>query len=47
VGFEGSVTVSRKDWGIDWNVPLDGGRFLVGDKVELNVAVQAVLQQEA
>jgi len=45
VGFEGSVTVLRKDWGIDWNVPLDGGRFLVGDKVELNVAVQAVLQQ--
>jgi len=45
VGFEGSVTVSRKEWNIDWNVPLDGGRFLVGDKVELNVAVQAVLQQ--
>jgi polyisoprenoid-binding protein YceI len=44
-GFEGSVTVSRKDWGIDWNVPLDGGRFLVGDKVELTVAVQVVLQQ--
>jgi polyisoprenoid-binding protein YceI len=45
VGFEGSVTVARKDWDIDWNVPLDGGRFLVGDKVVLNVAVQAVLQQ--
>ncbi|HET8603311.1 MAG TPA: YceI family protein [Marmoricola sp.] len=45
VGFEGSVTVNRKDWGIDWNVPLDGGRFLVGEKVELVVAVQAVLQQ--
>jgi polyisoprenoid-binding protein YceI len=45
VGFEGSVTVSRKDWNIDWNVPLDGGRFLVGDKVELTVAAQAVLQQ--
>jgi polyisoprenoid-binding protein YceI len=44
-GFEGSVTVNRKDWGIDWNVPLDGGRFLVGEKVELVVAVQAVLQQ--
>jgi len=46
IGFEGSVTVARKDWGIDWNAPLDGGRFLVGEKVELLVAVQAVLQQD-
>jgi polyisoprenoid-binding protein YceI len=45
VGFEGSVTVARKDWGIDWNAPLDGGRFLVGEKVQLVVAAQAVLQK--
>ena len=45
VGFEGSVSVARKDWGIDWNAPLDGGRFLVGEKVQLVFAVQAVLQK--
>ncbi|MGH3444059.1 MAG: YceI family protein [Nocardioidaceae bacterium] len=44
VGFEGTATISRKEWGIDFNVPMEGGRLLVGDKVELTVAVQAVLQ---
>ena len=46
VGFEGSATISRKDWGIDFNVPLDGGRFLVGDKIDIAVSAQGVLQQE-
>jgi polyisoprenoid-binding protein YceI len=45
-GFEGTTQISRKDWGIDFNIPMDGGRLLVGDKVDLTVAVQAVLQQE-
>lgn len=43
-GFEGTATISRKEWGIDFNVPMDGGRLLVGDKVDLLVSVQAVLQ---
>jgi polyisoprenoid-binding protein YceI len=45
-GFEGTTTISRKEWGIDFNIPMDGGRLLVGDKIDINVAVQAVLQQE-
>jgi polyisoprenoid-binding protein YceI len=45
-GFEGTTQISRKNWGIDFNIPMDGGRLLVGDKVDLTVAVQAVLQQE-
>jgi polyisoprenoid-binding protein YceI len=43
-GFEGTTTISRKDWGIDFNIPMDGGRLLVGDKVEILIAAQAVLQ---
>jgi polyisoprenoid-binding protein YceI len=46
IGFEGSTTISRKDWGIDFNVPMDGGRLLVGDKVEITIAVEAVLQND-
>jgi polyisoprenoid-binding protein YceI len=45
VGFEGTTEISRKDWGIDFNIPMDGGRLLVGDKVSITVAAQAVLQQ--
>ncbi len=46
VGFEGTTAISRKEWGVDFNVPMDGGRLLVGDKIDVTVSVQAVLQQE-
>ena len=46
LGFEGTTQVSRKAWGVDFNIPMDGGRLLVGDKIDITVAVQAVLQQE-
>ncbi len=46
VGFEGTTEISRKQWGVDFNVPMDGGRLLVGDKVAITVAVQAVLKQD-
>ena len=45
-GFEGTAQISRKEWGVDFNIPMDGGRLLVGDKIDITVAVQAVLQQE-
>lgn len=40
-GFDASTTISRKDFGVDFNVPLDGGKFLVGDKVDITLSVQA------
>jgi polyisoprenoid-binding protein YceI len=46
LGFEGTTQISRREWGVDFNVPMDGGRLLVGDKIDITVAVQAVLQQE-
>jgi polyisoprenoid-binding protein YceI len=46
IGFEGTAQISRKEWGVDFNIPMDGGRLLVGDKIDITVAVQAVLQQE-
>ena len=46
VGFEGTTTISRKDWGVDFNIPLDGGRLMVGDKIDITVLVEAVLQPE-
>ncbi len=42
VGFEGSTTISRKDWGVNWNAALDAGGVLVGDKVTLELDVSAI-----
>jgi polyisoprenoid-binding protein YceI len=41
VGFEGSVAVNRRDWGLEWNMALDTGGFLVSERVtiELDLAL--------
>ena len=45
LGFEATTTINRKDWGVDFNIPLDGGKVLIGDKVTVHLAVEAVLSQ--
>jgi polyisoprenoid-binding protein YceI len=47
LGLEGTTTISRRDFGVDFNVPMDGGRVLIGDKVVITINVSAVLQQDA
>ena len=42
VGFEGAVTVNRKDYGITWNAALETGGVLVSDKVTLEFEISAV-----
>ena len=42
VGFEGSTTINRKDWGVEWNAPLETGGVLVSEKVTLEIEVSAV-----
>ena len=44
VGLEGSVTISRKDFGVTWNAPLEGGGVLVGDKIVLELDISAIKQ---
>jgi polyisoprenoid-binding protein YceI len=46
IGFEGTTSISRKAWGVNFNIPMDGGRLLVGDKIDILVAVEAVLQEQ-
>jgi polyisoprenoid-binding protein YceI len=41
-GFEGSVVINRKDYGITWNATLETGGVLVSDKVTLEFEVSAV-----
>jgi polyisoprenoid-binding protein YceI len=42
VGFEGSVVVNRKDWGVSWNAPLEAGGVLVSEKVTLEFEISAI-----
>ena len=42
VGFEGSVRVNRKDWGINWNAALEAGGMLVSEKVTLEFEIAAI-----
>lgn len=42
VGFEGTATVNRKDWGIAWNAALESGGVLVSDKIKLEFDVSAI-----
>ena len=44
VGFEGSTTINRKDFGITWNAALETGGVLVSDKVTLEFEVSAIKQ---
>jgi polyisoprenoid-binding protein YceI len=39
-GFTARGEISRKQWGIDFNVPLAAGGLVLGDKVELELEVQ-------
>jgi polyisoprenoid-binding protein YceI len=42
VGFEGSVTINRKDYGVTWNAPLETGGVLISDKIVLEFEVSAI-----
>ena len=42
VGFEGAVSINRKDYGITWNAALETGGVLVSDKITLEFEVSAI-----
>ncbi|WP_306597720.1 YceI family protein [Geothrix sp. 21YS21S-2] len=44
-GFEGTVKVNRKDFGMNWNLPLDLGGTVLGEEVEISLAVEAIKQE--
>ena len=42
LGAEATTTINRKDFNVNLNMPLDGGSFLVGDKVDITLTIEAV-----
>ncbi|MFD0904093.1 YceI family protein [Actinomadura sediminis] len=41
-GFSATTQINRRDWGIEFNVPLSGDKALLGDKVDIQLEIQAV-----
>lgn len=46
LGAEASGTISRKEFGIDFNVPIEGSeRLMIGDKIGIEIQLEAVLHE--
>lgn len=41
-GFEGSTKISRKEWGLVWNVGLETGGVLVSDEIAITIELELV-----
>jgi len=41
-GFEATLEINRKDFGLTWNATLETGGFLVSDKVKITLDVSAI-----
>ncbi len=41
-GFTAEADVNRKDWGLEWNVALETGGVLVGEKVKIVLEIEAI-----
>lgn len=46
-GFSATGEISRKDFGVSWNAPLETGGVVVGDKVQIALEVEGVLRASA
>ena len=42
VGFTAKTSIDRKDYGLNWNQVLEAGGILVGDKIEIDLDVEAI-----
>lgn len=42
VGFAAKATLDRKDFGLGWNQLLETGGVLVGDRIELDLEIEAI-----
>jgi polyisoprenoid-binding protein YceI len=41
MGFSATTEINRKDWGLNWNVALEAGGWLVAEKIKLEIATEA------
>ncbi|MEX0784096.1 MAG: YceI family protein [Dehalococcoidia bacterium] len=44
LSLSAATKVNRKDWGLDWNLPLGAGNLLVSDEITLEIDAEFVKQ---
>jgi polyisoprenoid-binding protein YceI len=42
IALSGSTRIERKDFGLNWNKAMEAGGVLVGDRIDIDLEVQAV-----
>jgi polyisoprenoid-binding protein YceI len=47
MGFSAKTSIDRRDFGLTFNMPLEGGGVVVGDKVEITLEIEAVKEVPA
>jgi polyisoprenoid-binding protein YceI len=45
-GFSATTKINRKDFGLNWNVALETGGWLVGDQITISIELELVKQVE-
>lgn len=46
-GYTAETTLNRKDFGMTWNMVLDAGGVLVGDKIKVTLNIEAIEKADA
>jgi polyisoprenoid-binding protein YceI len=46
-GFSAATKISRKAWGLTWNVAMETGGLLVGDEIKISLDVALVAAEVA
>jgi polyisoprenoid-binding protein YceI len=44
-GFSAEASINRKDWGLNWNVALEAGGWLVGEQVRITLEAELMQVQ--
>ena len=47
IGFTAKTSIERKDYGLVFNIPLEGGGVMVGERVDITLDVEAVKEAQA
>jgi polyisoprenoid-binding protein YceI len=43
-GLSATGEINRKDFGVTFDIPMEGGGLVVGDKIQINLEIEAILQ---
>ncbi|MBX5458715.1 MAG: YceI family protein [Thermogemmatispora sp.] len=47
LGFTATTSLNRKDWGLNWNVALEAGGWLVSERIDVHIEAQLIEEESA